>query len=152
MAIYLLIFLLKAFMGNTFPYTQYLRPDIAIVQIANKKIVSEEFLPFYSRFHNDTSFQLSRIKFPLEGINVVFDPSKGLDMPIEEKWTIEKWKYFRIPYEKIDVAEFKKQRMVSDKLVIEKIWIEDSDFIIEIRYSLIKDKWYLVYYYNQTSL
>ncbi len=76
----------------------------------------------------------------MEGVNVVYDPSKGIDMPIEEKWTIEKWKYFRTPYEKIDVAEFKKQRMVSDKLVIEKIWLEDSDFIIEIRYSFIKGK------------
>lgn len=106
------------------------------------QVQSENFEEFNQHFHSDSVFQLSRIKFPVEGIH-----RDGWE---EYKWTKENWEILKNPVTKSNPFpnEYKHQLISSDTLVIEKYWIEDSGFQCERKFQLIKDKWFMVSYYD----
>jgi hypothetical protein len=103
----------------------------------NSKSTIENFETFYNKFHADSSFQISRIKFPLEGFST--------DGNEEKKWTKDNWDLLKTKIYDIDTSHYKISYKKTDKSFTEKIWVEDSGFSMEYRFELINNKWFLVY-------
>lgn len=105
------------------------------------KGLPENFDVFYKRFISDSMFQLSRITFPLK-------------CDISEKNIIKSfidkqdWKPIRVSIDNVDRKIYKVDKKNTTSEVSHRIYIENSDVDIQLRYRLIKRKWYLVYYKN----
>ena len=97
----------------------------------------ENFDEFYNRFHTDSLFQMSRIKFPLKGVKV--------DWEGEKKWSEENWITMKTKIYDVDTSQFKTEYKKTDESFTEKFGIEDSGYFSEYRFNLIHKKWYLVY-------
>ena len=65
----------------------------------NKKSNVEDFESFYTKFHKDESFQMSRIKFPLQG--------KMVDESGDTKWTKQNWLMMKVKIYDIDKKKYK---------------------------------------------
>ena len=105
---------------------------------------SENFEEFNRQFHSDSIFQLSRIKFPIEG--------KLIDGFKEQNWTSKNWELMKIPVlEKSSLPNYKHSIRKTNGVVIEKFWIDNSDFLVERRFKRIDGKWFLIYY-NDVNL
>lgn len=102
-----------------------------------KKSSIENFDEFYNRFHTDSLFQMSRIKFPLQG--------KKVDWEGEKSWSEKNWKTMKVRIFDVDTSEFKTDYRKTENSFVEKFWIEDSGYRSEYRFNLIRKKWYLVY-------
>jgi hypothetical protein len=101
----------------------------------------EDFDKFYRHFHTDSLFQMSRIRFPLEGLIV--------DGSGEKRWTKGNWTLMKTKIYDIDTTKFKIDYKKSDKTFIQKFWLENSGFSSEYRFELVNNKWYLVYALDQ---
>jgi len=97
----------------------------------------EDFSGFYDRFHTDSSFQISRIKFPLKEMNI--------DVTNKKEWTKDNWPLMKTRIYDIDTTQFKIEYKKTDNAFTQKFWLEDSDFSSEYRFELIGNKWFLVY-------
>jgi hypothetical protein len=96
----------------------------------------EDFNTFYNRFHADSLFQMSRIKFPLQGLRV--------DGSEETQWSKNNWGLLTTKIYDVDTTEYRVsyKRTIND--FTEKVWIENSGFWSEYKFKLIDNKWYLV--------
>lgn len=101
----------------------------------------ESFDSFYDKFHKDEAFQLSRLKFPMEGMTI--DGNK------KTKWTSKNWSPLKVRIYDVDKKQFKSSFKKSPTTFEQKIWIEDSGFMSEYKFKLIDKKWYLIYAYEQ---
>mgnify|MGYP004704182507 CR=1 FL=1 len=110
-------------------------------QDSNNKTDFEDFDVFYDKFHRDSIFQMSRIKFPLKGIMV--------DGWVQEKWKKKNWSTLKTKVYDIDTTMYMTDYIKTDKSFVEKVWIKDSGFFMEYRFNLIRRKWYLVYAVDQ---
>ena len=97
----------------------------------------EDFKTFYTKFHQDSLFQTSRIKFPLKGIYK--------DGFRKENWTKENWNMLKTPIQEVDTLQFKTSLYQTENEFYEKIWIENSGFSIEYKFKKIDGKWFLIY-------
>lgn len=104
-------------------------------------LAKEDFETFYKKFHADTTFQLSRIKFPIDGMLV--NPNG------EKKWTAENWIPLTTPVHKTDTTRFEIEYKKRNDTFMQKSWIKNSGFFTEYRFELQKRKWFLVYAYEQ---
>src|SRR5690606_32633195 len=106
--------------------------------VSRKEIVIEQFNAFYREFHKDSVFQISRIQFPLPGIN-------SDEMTVED--TIYHWKEneWLMQY-MVDTTLFSRKTSISDTLVVEEITSKDPGVIIKRKFQNIEGKWYLVLY------
>ncbi|MBU0473244.1 MAG: DUF4348 domain-containing protein [Bacteroidetes bacterium] len=102
---------------------------------------SENFDEFYNKFHSDSLFQLSRVKFPLGGKSI-----QGVD---QSEWTKDNWQMMKAKIYDVDTSEYKVFYKKTENEFIQKIWIEDSGFNLEYRFELIDNKWFLVYTLDQ---
>ena len=105
----------------------------------NKSISTsaEDFDEFYTKFHSDSLFQMSRIKFPLNG--------KSIDANGEKMWTMQNWELMRTRIFDVDTTEYKITYKKYPKQFTQKAWLEDSGFSSECKFELINKKWFLVY-------
>lgn len=110
------------------------------LHIKEKKNISkssiENFDSFYDKFHKDSLFQMSRLKFPLKG-----GPDRG---DINEEWTKENWYILKTKIYDVDTTEYKVFYKKRERSFTEKVWIEDSGFSSEYNFELIDNKWFLV--------
>jgi hypothetical protein len=97
----------------------------------------ENFDKFYDKFHKDSSFQVSRTKFPLGGISV-----EGYK---KTKWTRDNLPLMKVKVYDIDTTQYKVSFKKTEKTFTQKVWIENSGFSFECKFELIDNKWYLVY-------
>ena len=102
----------------------------------------ENYNEFYSRFHSDSLFQLSRISFPIGGFILNEDGEP-------EPWTKENWLMHRIKATDIDTTLFKVQITQTPDSVSELIYIEDGGFMARRTFKLKDGKWYLVFYSDE---
>lgn len=109
-----------------------------VIQNTSSTDTIESFDTFYTKFHTDSAFHMSRIKFPLSGYSD--------DCGEQTNWTPENWRVFKVPITEIDTNEFKVSRKSLPNEVMEKVWLEDAGFSIEVKYQLIEGKWYLKHY------
>lgn len=96
----------------------------------------ENFDSFYDRFHNDSLFQISRLKFPLKG--------GRFEEEGEEKWTKKNWSMLKMKIYDVDTTQYKVSYEKHEKNFNEKVWLEDSGFSFEYNFELINNKWFLV--------
>jgi len=94
----------------------------------------ENFDEFYDKFHKDSLFQISRLKFPLKG---------GPDGDNNEKWTKKNWSMLKTKIYDVDKSQYKVSYKRDKKSFTEKIWIEDSGFEFECKFELIGNQWFL---------
>jgi len=108
---------------------------------SENKTAIEDFEAFYDKFHSDSIFQMSRIKFPLKGFMV-----DGLE---QENWKKKNWSTLKTKVYDIDTTMYMTDYIKTYKSFIEKVWIKDSGFFVEYRFKVIRRKWYLVYAVDQ---
>jgi hypothetical protein len=101
----------------------------------------KDFDKFYDKFHKDSLFQVSRIKFPLGGMYV--------DGITKTRWTRDNLLMMKTKIYEIDTTKYKRTFKKTKNSFTQKVWIEDSGFRSECRFELIDKKWYLVYVYDQ---
>jgi len=109
-----------------------------VVAIANTTD-RESFDSFNTHFHSDSLFQVSRIAFPIGGQCVNDIENK--------KWNRSNWEFVNTPVSlNADTTEYRHSLVMTDTLVTEKFWIDQSGFKVERRFKLKDGKWFLVYY------
>ncbi|HRD06029.1 MAG: hypothetical protein U0V54_14900 [Saprospiraceae bacterium] len=101
----------------------------------------ENFDQFYNRFHSDEGFQLSRIRFPIEGLNI--DGNKTTT------WNKNNWAVLTVRIFDVDKKKFRTSHKKTATTFEQKVWLEDAGFLSEYKFELIGKKWYLVYAYDQ---
>ena len=126
--------------------TSLLITNCKSVDVNSKKNVpstasSEDFNTFYNRFHEDSAFQMSRIKFPIQGMYI--------DGNEEKKWDEKNWGLMKIKIYDVDKKQFKVYFKKTKKVFVQKVWIENSGFSSECRFKLTNKKWYLLYFLDQ---
>jgi hypothetical protein len=111
----------------------------AAVTAVTYKETGESFDRFNQRFHADSSFQRSRIAFPIGG--------KFVDDLQSRLWSPDNWEILTTPVSAItDTTQYKHSLVRTDSFVTETFWIDQSGFKVERRFALKDGKWYLVYY------
>lgn len=104
--------------------------------IKSQTIESESFTDFNNKFHSDSIFQMSRIKFPING--------KLYKKDIEENWNMNNWTMLGKPVGEYLFKQFKQETITRDDSVEEKISYAKIGFYYYVKFELIKNKWYLV--------
>ncbi len=104
------------------------------------KTAKEDFKIFYEKFLTDSAFQLKRINFPLPGINTAA-------MELEDSiyyWKTDNWPMLKEP--EIDPDIYTRRLNITDTLVTDEIFIENSGFYIKSVFRPVKRKWFLTYF------
>lgn len=97
---------------------------------------------FYNKFHTDTAFQISHIKFPLKGFDYDSDDIFSNDDD-NFYWQKKDWVFMHHITNKHEyVIETKRE----EKSVQEKVYLPNSGFYIIRNFSFIDGKWYLTFY------
>ena len=99
--------------------------------------ISKEFQEFYTKFHEDSIFQLAHIQFPVQ--------TKAIDPAVVQTIAKEDW----VINKPIDLSEgfFEKQFVpVGDNLLIEYINHTSAPLFMERRFARLKKEWMLIYY------
>ena len=136
--------LFSAFVISSCSNKKQINPSIdapaAVTAIAYKDDGrTESFDKFNARFHNDSSFQVSRVEFPIGG--------KYVDDLVSRIWSADTWEILITPVSAItDTTQYKHSLVRTHSFVTEKFWIDQSGFKVERRFALKGGKWYLVYY------
>ena len=97
---------------------------------------AEDFDRFYDKFHSDSVFQKSRIKFPLQGQE--FNGNE------KTKWTKENFGLLKVKIYDIDTTEYKVDYKKTRDEFTQKAWIDGSGYSSEYKFKLIDNKWFLV--------
>ena len=105
--------------------------------VSRKKSKVENFDKFYDRFHTDSAFQMSRIKFPLGGGYHTVDNST--------KWTAENWHLMTTRVYDVDKNKYKATYSKTETTFTQKVWIDSAGLFVECRFELVDGKWFLVY-------
>ena len=107
------------------------------VAAPKKKSKVEDFDKFYDRFHADSAFQMSRIKFPLKGASTNLDKSTS--------WTPQNWQMLRTRIYDVDKNQYKVKYSKTETSFTQKVWVDGAGFSNECRFELVNGKWFLVY-------
>lgn len=99
----------------------------------------EKFEDFYSKFMSDAKFQKSRVTFPLKCD--ILEPDRNFKIMKANDWNTMK-----VPISQVDRNTYKVKISNTSSLVTHRIYRENSDTDILLKYKLIKGKWYLIYY------
>lgn len=100
----------------------------------------EDFKTFYTRFLQDSTFQYSRIQFPVDG--EIIEEDKSVSDKIERK----DWDILIGSVYDVDTNEYTVVIEEGPTAVFHRIYIPDSGVDIVQKYKNIRGKWYLVYY------
>lgn len=117
-------------------------PVLKPAKSLNKTSNYESFDPFYKKFHEDSIFQINRVKFPIEGYAV--DTSEQAT-----KWTKTNWIMHRNTVQKIDTSKFTIETNKQKNTYYEKIYIEGGGFASERFFKRINGRWYLVKFIDE---
>ena len=98
---------------------------------------SEDFDSFYRRFHQDTIFQQSRVKFPVNGEYCDFDTTMA--------WTSSNWEFIKFTIDQVDTISFETTLKKTKRQAIEKVICKECGYSFEIRFDLLDKRWYLTY-------
>lgn len=110
-----------------------------------------EFYAFYQKFHRDSAFQMSRIRFPLEG----FPNHAGMDSTVNRTetfyWESEDW----VMHKPIDfeMSEFRRNLVpVTEDLIFERIVHKSGHYGMERKWAKLSDGWNLIYYVGMNRM
>ncbi len=112
--------------------------------------LSEDFVTFYNRFHNDKAYQLAHIQFPLEGL-----PSGNLSDSVKNvsdfRWTSDKWVMQSLAQfnDSLYIREFEQPMPIMvNEIIIEK----KSKYGIMRRFLKRDNEWMLIFYSDMNRL
>jgi hypothetical protein len=115
----------------------------------------EDFEKFHRKFFSDSIFQLSRIIFPLEAAdsNLIYGDQKVEDQENDEFFIKNNKLYLKKEgwnYLKTHVAnnEFSVSFEKKGSIVWEKVRSKESEWAITFKFSLIENRWMLIYFAN----
>ena len=111
---------------------------------------AEDFQVFYRRFYSDSTFQLSRIKFPLTGQwATIVDFGEKREF-YNRTWTKDNWTMEKAP----DYSDRAYTYKISYRLdtVLDQMYVTHTDFSVSKFFVLDKGKWYLTFYTASTTL
>jgi len=108
--------------------------DSTQTQITNTNTTPEDFDVFFERFHADSSFQMSRLRFPIRGTD-----------EFAREWSPENWVLLKGKIFDVNTAMFNVDFKETDTEFTQKIWINGSGFMTECKFEVIDGKWFLVY-------
>lgn len=101
---------------------------------------TEDFEVFYERFMTDSTFQLSRIEFPLEGLPTGADSAT---LHNGYYWTEDNWTI----HQKVDYAAMGYDRIVDETpMLIKETFVDGRGVGGQRRFALKGGKWYLIYF------
>lgn len=106
---------------------------------AISKHKGEDFEDFYSKFMSNAKFQKSRVTFPLKCD--ISETDRNLKI-----MQANDWETMKVPISQVDRSIYKVKITKTASVVTHRIYIENSDTDILLRYKQIKGKWYLIYY------
>lgn len=121
---------------------------------AQEKNDQENFNLFVEKFYADSTFQFSRIIFPLKGSEVGIGDyipqdiadSLGIEVEVRTKW--KKYEFNRKLYSVVDYGEdYQSEYTVQDDCVEEKLYLNASGYFEIRRFELIGKKWFLTYFF-----
>lgn len=107
---------------------------------AESEELSKDFKKFYNKFHTDSSFQMERIQFPLQGV-----PENRKMASASFTWKKSDWVMHQ-PFENIGEKFHRSFQPIGDRIVIEYIFSPQLNMIMERRFQEREDGWYLIYY------
>ena len=100
---------------------------------------TERFEEFERKFVSDAQFQLSRIIFDDLG----YVPDDDLEAEAV-KWTPKNWSIHKVTFAEVQKDKtYKTKQELSFNKCVQKIWIDNSSFLLEYTYTRIDGKWYL---------
>jgi len=97
----------------------------------------EDFDSFYRRFHQDSIFQQSRVKFPVDGEYCDFDTTMA--------WTSSNWEFIKFTIDQVDTISYETSLKKKKRKVIEHVNCKECGYTFEIRFDLVDRRWYLTY-------
>ena len=102
--------------------------------------IPPDFLDFYTRFHADSAFQVSRIPWPLAG-NYAQD---SLGQIVDLRYRPEDW----VMHRPLDLGrDFEREfQVVSPELITETVRARAGNYAITRRFALLSDGWNLTEY------
>ena len=111
-----------------------------------KNSEGENFERFYTKFHKDSSFQIERIIFPLNGETSYLEP-EGKQMKL---WYAKEW-IMQQSYDATDTLGYEQSIISVDSLVVDVIYDSANQGIT--RYFSLRDgKWYLTFYSDYNAV
>lgn len=130
-------------LGLTFFYTQSKMSD-KFKQTQEDEAYSSEmpsdFLEFYNTFHEDSTFQMEHISFPLKGLKVIENTGGGEKYEYsEQEWLIHK------PFDAMG-GTFSRSFEEFAGIVVEKIEANGGQFTSIRRFAKLSGEWNLIYY------
>ncbi len=109
-----------------------LKSDESALEIEEESI-PESFFNFYSRFHNDSLYQVEHIAFPIPEI-------EGDEKYTEENWILNK------PFS-VDDKTYKREIQSMNGIIYEVIYHTQGVFTLERRFTKLgDDSWHLIFY------
>ena len=102
----------------------------------------EDFSVFYTRFHSDSIFQMSRLREPLLGMKKI----QGQEIP----WTINNWDLMITKVQDMDLSIYRTRVKNKKKYFEQEVWTENKNYFSAHRFELHGSKWYLVFAYQES--
>lgn len=140
---------LLVILGFVFLFLTSCKQDVKLSQ-QDAQGLSEDFVTFYNKFHNDKAYQLKHIQFPLEGF-----PSGSLSDSVknvsEFRWTPDKWVMHRLAQfnDSLYIREFEQPMPIMvNEIIIEK----KSKYGIMRRFLKRDNEWMLIFYSDMNRL
>lgn len=98
----------------------------------------EDYFVFYQKFHQDSLFQVERVRFPLDGYSI-----EGGQIT---SWDENSWVMHKNGLADIDTSIYKTERNTRFGVIQERIYLPNSGMLIERHFSLLNKKWFLTFY------
>ena len=129
-----------------FLFYKKIKVDQPKIEVEEEVNASENSLPsdfhaFYDQFHTDSTFQMSRVVFPLTGVVQVGDTVLTL---VEKQWLKDEWILHK-PFDNHG-GTFERSFTNTGGIISETIIGNGGMFSLEKRYSKLAGEWHLIYY------
>ena len=105
--------------------------------------LSADFEKFYEKFHEDSSYQIAHIPFPIEGVPSFSDSLASADPNF--RWTMDNWKIHR-PFDFEGSAYSQTFTALGDDIIVEQIKHSSGSFAMVRRFARLGGEWYLIYF------
>src|SRR5687767_4007615 len=111
---------------NRITHTRYLGLAMSLALMAAMSCSSsksttagagEDFDKFYDKFHKDMTFQMSRLKFPLQGHN-----------EFGKAWTKTNWQLMKGKIYEVDKSQYQVDIKKTSQSFFQKVWIDGAGF------------------------
>ncbi|MEO1627576.1 MAG: hypothetical protein AAFV25_20665 [Bacteroidota bacterium] len=105
--------------------------------------IPPDFFQFYTRFHEDSSYQLSHIRFPLQGLPPNVDSLTLVSGQF--RWTADNWTVHK-PFDTME-GEFQQYfDGFGPDMVVERIQHKSGAYGMQRRFARFEDGWQLIFY------